>query len=198
MAYTCEKQGVRVTVAPGAQVLARAAAPYFNRTWEHFCSHQYTPMDRVTDDAVVVQSPDGAVIYCGRPLFSEYAESARRIHKQVLLNCIARLLDSPRIGSHNLPTTAQVTVRELGDDLIVHLLHYVHQRRGKGLDIVEDVIPLHDVQMSVRAGRRPSAVRLAPEGEPVAWEYDDGYVRFQLPKVEGYQIVQIAGAGGER
>ena len=198
MAYTCERQGVRVIVAPGAQVLASAAAPYFNRTWEHFCSHQYTPMDRLTDDAVVVQSPDGAVIYCGRPLFSEYAESARRIHKQVLLNCIARLLDAPRIGANNLPTTAQVTVRSQGDDLIVHLLHYVHQRRGKGLDVVEDVIPLHDVQMSVRSEQRPSAVQLVPEGESVAWEYVDGYVCFQLSKVEGYQIVQIVGEAEAR
>ena len=138
-------------------------------------------MDRVTDDAVVVQSPDGAVIYCGRPLFSEYAETARRVHKQVLLNCIARLLDQPRIGANNLPTTAQVTVRSQGDDLIVHLLHYVHQRRGKGLDVVEDVIPLHDVELSVRAEAQPSAVLLAPEGQPVAWEYEHGYVRFRLP-----------------
>ena len=155
-------------------------------------------MDRLTDDAVVVQSPDGAVIYCGRPLFGEYAESARRIHKQVLLNCIARLLDKPRIGGNNLPSTAQVTVRSQGDDLIVHLLHYVHQRRGKGLDVVEDVIPLHDVEMSVRSEQRPSAVQLVPEGESVAWEYVDGYVCFQLSKVEGYQIVQIVGEAEAR
>ena len=138
-------------------------------------------MDRVTDDAVVVQSPDGAVIYCGRPLFSEYAETARRIHKQVLANCIARLLESPRIGSEQSAHHRASDRPRLGDDLIVHLLHYVHQRRGKGLDVVEDVIPLHDVELSVRAGARPSAVLLAPEGQPVAWEYEHGYVRFRLP-----------------
>lgn len=196
MAYTCEKLGVRVTVDTGARALAHAAAPYFNRTWEHFCSHQYTPMDRLTDDAAVVESPDGSVIYCSRPLFSEYAESARRIHKQVLLNCIARLLDKPRIGPHTLPTTAQVTVRSLGDDLIVHLLHYVHQRRGKDLDVIEDVLPLHDVQLSVRVAVRPSAVRLVPEDRAVDWTYEDGYVGFAVPKVEGYQIVQIIGGAG--
>ncbi len=193
MAYACENQGARVTVETGARVLAWAAAPYFNRTWEHFCSHQYTPMDRVTDEAVVVQSADGAVIYCARPLFTEYAETARRVHKQVLANCIARLLPRPRIGANNLPTTAQVTVRGQGADLIVHLLHYVHQRRGKTLDIVEDVIPLHDVKVSVRTSRSPSAVRLVPENQPIVWQYEDGYVRFEAPRLDGRQMVQIAG-----
>ncbi|HEX9118543.1 MAG TPA: hypothetical protein VGA61_20930, partial [Anaerolineae bacterium] len=191
MAYACEKQGERVTVAPGAKILARVAAPYFNRTWEHFCSHQYAPMDRVTDDAAVVESADGALIYCARPLFGEYAESARRVHKQVLLNCIDRLLEAPRVGKNNLPTTAQVTVRSLGDDLVVHLLHYVHQRRGKGLDVVEDVIPLHNVQVSVRVETKPSAVLAVPDGSPVEWDYAEGYVRFRLPQVHGYQIVHI-------
>ena len=193
MAYACEKQGARVTLETGVRVLAWAAAPYFNRTWEHFCSHQYTPMDRVTDEAVVVESVDGAVIYCARPLFTEYAETARRVHRQVLANCIARLLPRPRIGANNLPTTAQVTVRGQGADLIVHVLHYVHQRRGKTLDIVEDVIPLHDVKVSVRASRSPSAVRLVPENQPIAWQYEHGYVRFEVPRLDGRQMVQIAG-----
>lgn len=194
MAYVCEQPGVRVTGEPGARVLAHAGAPYFNRTWEHFCSHQYAPLERLTAEAVVVSAPGGAVIYCGRPLFSEYTGSARRIHKQVLLNCIARLLDKPRIGPNTLPTTAQATVRRLGDDLIVHLLHYVQQRRGKTLDVIEDVIPLHDVDVSVRAAACPSAVRLVPEGAAVEWEYADGYVKFRVPRVNGYQIVQIVGA----
>ncbi len=194
MAYTCEKQGAVVTLENGARVLARAAAPYFNRTWEHFCSHQYTPMDRETEEAVVVESADGAVIYCARPLFSEYAETARRVHKQVLANCIARLLPQPRIGSNNLPTTAQVTVRRQHDDLVVHLLHYVHQRRGKTLDIVEDVIPLHDVEVSVRVSRSPSAVRLVPENQPISWHYEHGYVSCEVSQLHGHQMVQIVDA----
>jgi hypothetical protein len=114
---------------------------------------------------------NGNVIYCARPLFREYALTARRVHKQVLLNCIEQLLPSPRVGRHNLPSTAIVTVRQKGDDLIVHLLHYVHQRRGKRLDVIEDVLPLFDVKLAIRASMRPSDVKLVPGETQAEWAW---------------------------
>jgi len=146
----------------------------------------------VTDEPVVVQN--GRALYIARPLFREYAELARRVHKQVLANCLARLLPRPRVGANNLPSTAIVTVRRRQADLIVHVLHYVHQRRGQALDVIEDVLPLHDVTLSVRAARRPEAVRLLPDAQPLPWEWQDGYVLLTLPRVDGYAVVQLVGA----
>lgn len=192
MHHSCEQPGVQIRIEPDVQVLARSGAPYFNRTWDHFCSHQYAPLARITDDPVIVQK--GNIIYCARPLFQEYAESARRVHKQVLANCIRRLLPRPRVGTHNLPSTAIVTVRKQRRDLIVHLLHYVHQRRGKTLDIIEDVLPLYEVRLSVRATQAPTAVHLVPEKQSLKWTWQDGYVHFTVPRVEGYQIIQLVEA----
>jgi hypothetical protein len=194
MAHVCEQPGVRLRAAPGARVLARSGAPYFNRTWEHFCSHQYTPLDTDSGEPLIVEH--GGVITIARPLFSEYALSARRVHKQVIGNCLARLLPEPRVGANNLPSTAVVAVRRQGQDLIVHLLHYVHQRRGRTLDVIEDVLPLRDVEISVRAGSRPSGVLLVPERQPAEWSWADGYVRLRVPVVNGYQVVQVRDADG--
>jgi hypothetical protein len=113
----------------------------------------------------------------------------------VIGNCIARLLPQPRVGAHNLPSTGIVTVRHQNSNLVVHLLHYVHQRRGKILDIIEDVIPLHDVEISIRAEREPLGVRLVPEDQAVEWRYENGYVSFGVPVVNGYQIVEIVNGG---
>jgi len=197
MAHSCEQPGVQVTAVEGARVLARSGSPYFNRTWEHFCSHQYTPLNEdgggpLSNGPLIVEH--GGVIYIARPLFTEYAISARRVHKQVIGNCLARLLPEPRVGANNLPSTAVVTVRRQGQDLIVHLLHYVHQRRGRILDVIEDVLPLHEVEISIRADRRPAEVLLVPENQPAAWSWEDGYVRLRVPVVNGYQIVQIKDA----
>jgi hypothetical protein len=191
MAHVCQLPGVRIAVDPGAELLARSGAPYFNRTWRHFNSHQYTPMEAVTDEPVIVQN--GRSIYVARSLFREYAVSARRVHKQVLANCLARLLPRPCVGASTLPSTAVVTVRRKQADLMLHVLHYVHQRRGQGLDVIEDVLPLHDITLHVRAARKPEAVRLAPDGQPVAWDWQDGYVRVALPRVDGYALVQLEG-----
>jgi len=192
MAHSCELQGSRVAVAAGAHVLARAGASYFNRTWDHFCSHQYAPFDVDSGDALVVEH--GNILYIARPLFREYASSARRVHKQLIDNCLKRLLPAPRVGEHNLPSTAIVTVRRQGQDLIVHLLHYVHQRRGQGLDVIEDVLSLHEVDLAIHAACQPQSVELVPERQPVAWRWQDGYVYLRVSRVNGYQIVRIAGA----
>jgi hypothetical protein len=192
MFHSCELQGVNLDVEPDVTVLAYSGASYFNRTWEHFCSHQYTPMSHVSEEPVIVQN--GSVLTIARPLFSEYAESAKSVHKKVIANCITRLLPAPRVRNHNLPSTAIVTVRKLGNDLIVHLLHYVHQRRGRVLDVIEDVIPLHNVEIEIRANHQPTDVRLVPEDQSLQWSYADGYIKLQIPVINGYQIVQIAGA----
>jgi hypothetical protein len=194
MAHSCELQGVRLRPQPGVEVLAYAGKPYFNRTWQHFCSHQYTPCEGQTDEPVIIQN--GGVITIARPLFSEYAQSAKRVHKQVIGNCLNRLLNQPRVGANNLPSTGIVTVRQQNKDLIVHVLHYVHQRRGKILDIIEDRIPLHNVELSIKAAQQPAAVELVPEHTELSAAYDAGYVRFTVPVVDGYQIIRLAGAAG--
>lgn len=186
----CELQGVSVRAGASTHVLATSGAPYFNRTWQHFCSHRYTPFDRDTESPVITQS-DGA-IFIARPLFSEYAESGRRVHKTVIANCLLRLLPEPIVGEHNLPSTAVVTVRRGDSERLVHVLHYVHQRRGRGIDIIEDVLPLRDVRLSIRAESRPTYVELVPQRQPLDWSYSDGYVHMHVPRVEGYQIIRIA------
>jgi hypothetical protein len=191
--FVCEQPGLLVEALPGATVLAHSRGSYFNRTWEHFCSHQYAPQADVSDAPVAVQH--GRVIYIARPLFSEYAETSRRAHREILGNALRLLLPTPRIGEHNLPSTAIATVRRQREDLLVHVLHYVHQRRGaRGLDIIEDVLPLHDVVLAVRAEREPHDVRLVPEDAAAGWEWRDGYAHVRVPRVAGYQIIRLAGA----
>ena len=192
MPHSCEQPGSRVSAVQGAKILATSGAPYFNRTWEHFCSHQYTPFEQDSGEPVVIEH--GSVVYIARPLFREYAISAKRVHKQVIGNSLARLLPSPRVGDNNLPSTAVVTVRQKEHDLIVHLLHYVHQRRGRGLDVIEDVLPLVDIEISVRAENQPQEVMLVPEMQLVDWSWQDGYVHLRIPRVNGYQIVCMKGA----
>ncbi len=138
----------------------------------------------------------GNVIYIARPLFREYALSARQVHKQVIGNCLARLLPAPRVGENNLPSTAVVTVRQQAESLVLHLLHYVHQRRGRSLDIIEDVLPLHDVEITcaprVAAGGAVGAAK--PTARVVL---ADGYARLRVPLVDGYQIVLLKNAAEE-
>jgi hypothetical protein len=150
-------------------------------------------MKKVASDPIITEHE--GVIYIARPLFREYAHSSQRVHRQILANCLGRLLPRPRVGEHNTPSTAVVTVRRQDTDFVVHILHYVHQRRGL-LDIVEDVLPLVDIQLSIRTEKRPSAVQLVPQEEPLEWEFRDGYVGFSVPQVSGHQMILVSDAAG--
>lgn len=185
----CYLPGVRIAAMPGAKVLATMGAPYFNRTWEHFTSHQYAPMERITEEPLIVQKD--RVITIARPLFSDYAMLSRRPHRHILDHCIRRLLPSPWVGAHNLPVTAAVTVRAQGEDLIVHVLHYQPQRRSRMLDVLEDVVPLHDVSLQVKVMQAPEQVRLVPQGQAITWSQEGEYVQLRIPVVNGHQVVQI-------
>jgi hypothetical protein len=190
MPHIAEQRGVRIAAAPGTAILATAAHPYFNRTWQHFCSHQYTPDAPDSGEPLATRCAD--VVYLALPLFTEYGQSSRRVHRQVIGNAIAQVLPTPLIGANNLPTTAIVTVRQQETRTYLHILHYVHQRRGEGLDIVEDRLPLHEVQIAVRLAHAPARVTLVPEQVDATCTYADGYAQIRIPRVDGYQIVEIA------
>jgi hypothetical protein len=115
----------------------------------------------------------------------------------LIANCLARLLPRPRISAHTLPSAAVVTVRQRGDDLIVHLLHYMQQRRGDNLDVTEDVLPLHNIELRVRTERPPEDVRAVPEDQPLEYVWEDGYVLARAPVVRGYQSLQFTGAAAQ-
>ena len=77
---------------------------------------------------------------------------------------------------------------------VVHLLHYVPERRGQDFDVIEDVLPLHGVAVSLRTPSPASAVRCVPDGQALPFSEQNGRLNFTLPKLEGHQIVEIAPA----
>jgi hypothetical protein len=74
---------------------------------------------------------------------------------------------------------------------VVHLLHYIPERRGQTLDVIEDVIPLHEVKVSVKPPRAVKRVATAPEGTVLPHTVRDGRVHFTLPRLEGHQMIAL-------
>ncbi len=173
------------------QVLAGLVEPYFDRDWNHFSSHQQTPPGDLSPFAYAVRK--GRIIYIADPIFGSYKRHGNLVFKRIVSTCID-LLTGGRIVESNLPSTAQVTVMDQAEPRrrVVHLLHYPKERRAD-IDIIEEVIPLHDVQVSVEAGFPPRRVYVAPRGTDLEWRSCDGRVETRVPVVHGHQIVVIEG-----
>jgi hypothetical protein len=75
---------------------------------------------------------------------------------------------------------------------VLHLLHYIPERRGQAFDTIEDVIPLHDLTVSVRAPDGVTSVTRAPGGEAVAHEQRDGRVEITMPRLDGHALLVLA------
>lgn len=188
--YAMYMRGMQISAAEGSQVLAETVSSYFDRTWEHFCSHRQTPSSGEVSEPAVVRK--GNVLYFAHPIFGQYQQNAPRWCKLLLFNALDLLLPNPLIR-HQGPSTLLVTVNGQAREnrWIVHLLHYIPERRGEDFDVIEDVIPLHDLTISVAAPQPVSAVRTAPAGESLEFAEINGRVNFTLPRLEGHQMIEL-------
>jgi hypothetical protein len=189
--YAMYMRGMAVAADAGSEVLAETVSSYFDRTWAHFCSHRQTPSSGQVSGPAVVRK--GNAIYFAHPIFGQYHRNAPRWCKLLLFNALDLLLPDPLIRHHG-PSTLVATINEQAAQKrwIVHLLHYIPERRGEDFDVIEDVIPLHDLTLSVAVPRPVAAVRMAPAGEEIPFAEIDGRVNFTLPRVEGHQMVVLA------
>lgn len=178
-------RGFEVEAAPGAEVLADVWHPYFNRTYQHFCSHAHAPAKEPGGFPAVTQR--GGVIYFAHPIFAMYRRYGARAYKSLVQNALRRLLSGKLIET-DAPTTALITAAEQRGRTVIHVLHYIPERRSQ-IDIVEDVIPLHRVGLSIRLVTAPRQAYLAPQGEPLEFNYSGGRAQVVVPEVRGHQMV---------
>lgn len=188
-AYVMYTPGMRLEDVTGT-VFAHRQAPYFNRDYRHFCSHRHTPNDVSAPLEPAAVATD-SVAYIGWHLFEDYATSGELIVKELVLHAIDLLLGDARTIRTSLPDRGVTTLTRQGDRHIVHLLFAHTSLRGKGIEVIEDAVPLCDITAAVRLDRAPTRVYLAPEGEELPFTWDGERVRFTVPKVVLHQMVVI-------
>lgn len=183
-------RGLQVEPNPGTEVLAQAAVPYFNRDFRHFCSHQHTPSTHQIGYAGVLRR--GPVIYFAHPIFTQYRQSASRWVRTLFLNALDLFLPQPLVRVSG-PSTLLASLNqqpEVGRQ-VLHLLHYIPERRGLEFDTLEDVIPVYNIHVSLRADQTVTVVKLVPDAKEIPFNVIDGRVEFVVPEVNGHQMVEI-------
>ncbi|MNL54578.1 hypothetical protein D3C87_1779190 [compost metagenome] len=75
--------------------------------------------------------------------------------------------------------------------LVNHLLYASPVRRGENIEVIEDIIPLYDVQVSVRTEGRVQNVYLAPQMTPLNFSREEQIVHYTVPVLECHQMVVL-------
>ncbi|PSW10249.1 beta-galactosidase [Photobacterium rosenbergii] len=185
------QKGLQVDALPGSEVLCETYTPYFNRTWEHYCSHMHAPSTGEVGYPGIVKNDN--VIYFMHPVFSQYIQNAPYWVKRLVLNAIDTLLPQP-ILKHNGPKSVISAVNEQSElnRAVVHLLHYIPESKSDETLIIEDIIPLHQLDVSVKVNQEVKSVRLIPENNEITFNYVDSRLVFTVPKLEGHQMIELA------
>ena len=161
--------------------------PYFNRTRAHFCSHQHTPNSCEYGGAGMTEGKDG--IYIAWNIFADYAQSGELHLKQMAIFALDRLLDSAKTLKTNLPAQGIVTLMKQSDRLICHLLYASPVKRGNGIEVIEDIVPIYNVELAIKTDKKINKVYLAPQREDIDFTYENGYISVKLAKIECHQMV---------
>ena len=185
-AYVVYSKGYKVKNVSG-RALANCENPYFNRTAEHFCSHKHTPNNKEDHFPSVIQGKDG--IYIAFDIFSEYAQKGSITVKEIVCELIDRLVTDKSVIT-NLPAQGVVTLTKQNNRKIVHLLYASPVKRGNGIEVIEDIIPIQNTEVSVLAGK-PQKVYLAPQKEEINFTYENGYVKIVVDNFECHQMIVI-------
>ncbi|MBR0056149.1 MAG: beta-galactosidase trimerization domain-containing protein [Kiritimatiellae bacterium] len=196
----------RIVVKDG-ESLGDVFDPYFNRAWNHFCSHQHTP-NRPEPSGFACGARKANVAYLAHPVFALYAREGAVAVREYLLRVLRALLGEPSASVSGLPSTGRMTLLDQPGERrsVLHLLYAPAAKRGgicaADVEVVEDLPLLHGVSVAIRRGV-PSGpggalepirrARLVPEGAdlPLA-PLPDGGVRIELPPFSCHAMVELS------
>ncbi len=181
-----------------AQVLAVLGEPLFQRSPEHYMSHQQTPFDHLTPYAAVARS--GKVALLAFPLGQGYYNQGFWIYRQAFQKALREVLPAPLIQSDahlttELSLTHQAANPAAGrrERYLVHLVNFSPVRRTpKHTDFHDDPIPLTNVTVRVNLPLKISTARALYAGQdlPVR-RLASGGVEFLVPRVEIHEVVSL-------
>lgn len=188
-AYVIYEQAEEIEAT--GEVIAERQDPYFNRTVEHFSSHKHTPNDPTMSYPAATIGKDGA--YIAFALFTEYATTGSLIAKRVVEGVIDRLLGDDKTLTTNLPAQGITTVmdQKCESRYVNHLAYAAPVKRGKDVEVIEDIVPLYNVEVSLKLEKEPKRVYLAPQMYDIDYDYTDGVLIYTVEKVDCHQMVVI-------
>lgn len=181
----------REVEATDAEILATRENPYFNRDFLHFCSHYHAPNNKVDAGPAMTRNRNG--IYIAYDIFSEYATEASIILKESVHYALELLLGNGKTLVTNLPAQGVVTIQEQKGEkrYVNHLLYATPVQRGEGICVVEDIVPLYNVDVSVKLDKKIKNVYLAPQMQSIDFEQKDGRVCYTVEKLDCHQMVVL-------
>lgn len=169
--------------------LAKTVKPFFNRTPEHFCSHKHSPSSGESEGAGVTIGSEGA--YISWEIFTEYAQNGDLCAKKVVMCALDELLGDNKTIVTDLGAQGVVNLMKQNEEnrYVAHLVYGIPTKRGSGVEIIEDLYPIYDIDFAVKIPETVKKVYLAPQGEEIPYTVENGYIKTKISKLDCHQMI---------
>ncbi len=186
----------RITATTG-QSLGDVYDPYFNRTHEHFCSHQHAPSQPEPSDYALGVQHDQTV-YLAHRVFSVYGAYGTVPLLEMLHKVVDLALGQRRtVEITNFPSAGRVTLMHQPDKgrSVLHLLYANTINRGglgrNAVEVVQDLPAVHGVTVSIKPPHPVEKITLEPQGESLPFTRDGDRLHFDMPPLSCHQMVVL-------
>lgn len=163
--------------------------PYFNRSTFAFCSHAHTPCAMEYSGCGIAITNSTA--YIGWNIFEDYADNGSLILKKTVCHVIDELLGEEKSVKTSLPAQGIATLTKQNERNILHMLYASPVKRGKDVEIIEDIIPLYNIKAEVKTDIDAKRVYLAPQNKDIEFTQNGNKVSFIVPEIENHQMIVI-------
>jgi hypothetical protein len=183
-----------VEALPGAECHGELKQALFNRTWEHFTSHQHAPVGASLGAPLMVKQ--GGVMYFAAPLFAGYRAHDYWAYRELLRNALAGFLPARRLIPGG-PGWVEMTLHHqpAGGDhparAIVHVVAYHPRRSLQSVPHADQAALTAGLSFQLRVESAPQRVYLAPEETALPFRLENGYLRVELPPVGAHTVVVV-------
>jgi len=183
--------------------------PWFNRSYRHFCSHQHAP-NRSEPSGFDAGVRKGAITYLAHPVFSLYRLYGAVACREFIGNLIRSMLGEDATLRCNLPSTARVSLNHQAAEHrhVLHLLYANTISRGGSMnlsggtvsgagltiEVIEELLPLHEIRVTLRHLPAVGRVTLEPQGLELPFRQEAGALTFEVEKFTCHQIVSLSEA----
>jgi hypothetical protein len=190
------RPGKVLGIEADVEMLAQITKPYFARTWKHFCSHKHTPSSGQIQSPAIIRR--GRCWFFAHPIFTIYRDFAPRWCRTLVSQSLHSL--QSLLIQHDGPNSLVVSLTQQPGRHVVHLLHYIPQRKSRHLDIIEDPLTLHNLKLSLLSAGYSKA-RLVPQDVPLALNISANRTEITVPDMAGHQMIELnleeKSAGGD-
>jgi Hypothetical glycosyl hydrolase 6 len=187
------------TPKKGTTILASKSDPYFDRSWKAFCSHQHTPDEKPSRFPAATVTRQ--IAWFAHDLFARYRHYGQPLYRDYFESALRHLLSEGLPVESNMPSGGRTGIMHQPSQkrFVVHLLFATPAIRGgkphewvPQIEILEELIPLHDIACKIQIPKKIRSASLVPEGIPIAFKQEMGFLSLVIDKLVGHQMIELA------